>query len=175
LVIDGIECGVVTAILAPARRCRSTSRHPLLQRSCGEKGAVKRALTNRRLFDDCRASSAGRSGARLCEHWLLQFSDWTDPGSGTRYLSLVPLWTVTKKLAEVHDGSGDVFGLFSKLQTLDRRVGVPFGWYFFMLHGNRVHDGAGKRVLQAAEDGLIVLPEHDYQVLRAWRDRNYGF
>src|SRR6218665_411341 len=130
---------------------------------------------NRRLFDDWRASSAGRSGARLCDHWLMQFSDWTDPGSGTRDLSLVPLWTATKKLAEGKDASGDVYGLFSKLQTLDRRGGGPFGWYFFMLHGNRVHDGAGQRVLKAAEDGLIVLPEHDYQVLRAWRDHNYGF
>ena len=129
----------------------------------------------RRLFDDWQASSAGRSGARLCEHWLLQFSDWTDPKTGTRYLSLVPLWTSAKKLAEVKATSGDVYGLFSKLQTLDRRVQVPFGWFFYMLHGNRVHDRAGERVLEAAEGGLIVLPEHDYRVLRAWRDRNYGF
>lgn len=61
------------------------------------------------------------------------------------------------------------------MQTLDRRVGVPFGWYFYMLHGNRVTDGAGHRVLEAAEQGLIVLPEHDYQVLRAWKARPYGF
>ena len=71
--------------------------------------------------------------------------------------------------------SGDVYGLFSKLQTIDRRVQVPFGWYFYMLHGNRVHDDAGKRVLEAAEGGLIVLPEHDYRVLRNWADRGYGF
>jgi hypothetical protein len=129
----------------------------------------------RRLFDDWSTSSAGRSGARLCEHWLLQFSDWTDPSSGTRYLSVVPLWAFSKKLAEVNARSGDVYGLFSKLQTIDRRVQVPFGWYFYMLHGNRVHDGAGKRVLEAAEGGLIVLPEHDYRVLRNWADRSYGF
>lgn len=129
----------------------------------------------RRLFDDWRASSAGQSGARLCEHWLLQFSDWTDPSSKTRYLSVVPLWTFAKKLAEVNASSGDVYGLFSKLQTIDRRVQVPFGWYFYMLHGNRVHDDAGKRVLEAAEGGLIVLPEHDYRVLRNWADRGYGF
>jgi hypothetical protein len=129
----------------------------------------------RRFFDDWGDSSAGRSGARLCEHWLLQFSDWTDPGTGTRYLSIVPLWTFSKKLAEVNARTGDVYGLFSKLQTIDRRVQVPFGWYFYMLHGNRVHDGAGERILEAAEGGLIVLPEHDYRVLRHWADRRYGF
>lgn len=129
----------------------------------------------KRLFDDWQHSSAGRSGERFSAHWLLKFSDWTDPKTGTRYLSVVPLWTFAKKLAEVKSSTGDVYGLFSKLQTLDRRVQVPFAWYFYMLHGNRVHDGAGKRVLEAAESGLIVLPEHDYRVLRAWRDRNYGF
>ncbi|WP_189691111.1 hypothetical protein [Pseudorhodoferax aquiterrae] len=129
----------------------------------------------RRLFDDWRASSAGRAGARFCEHWLLQFSDWTDPSSRTRYLSVVPLWTFSQKLAEVNARSGDVYGLFSKLQTIDRRVEVPFAWFFYMLHGNRVHDGAGERVLEAAEGGLIVLPEHDYRVLRNWADRRYGF
>ena len=35
----------MTAILAPTRRRRSTNRHPLVQRSCGDKGVVKRALT----------------------------------------------------------------------------------------------------------------------------------
>lgn len=32
-----------------------------------------------------------------------------------------------------------------------------------------------ERVLEAAEAGLIVLPEHDYQVLRAWQQAPYGF
>ena len=44
-----------------------------------------------------------------------------------------------------------------------------------MLHGNRVHDWAARRVLEAAEGGTIVLPEHDYRVLKAWEERPYGF
>lgn len=32
-----------------------------------------------------------------------------------------------------------------------------------------------ERVLEAAEAGLIVLPEHDCQVLRRWGDDQYGF
>lgn len=129
----------------------------------------------RRLFDDWAASSAGRSGSRLCDHWVMQLSDWTDPKSGVRGMDLVPVWTFGKKLAEIHADKGDVYSFFGKLQTLDRRIGVAFGWYFFMLHGNRVHDEAGRRALKAAEDGLIVLPEHDIQVLKGWSNRPYGF
>jgi len=129
----------------------------------------------RRLFNDWAASSAGRSGARLCDHWVMQFSDWTNPKTGDRGMDLIPAWTFGKKLAEVLANKGDVYSFFGKLQTLDRRVGVPFGWYFYMLHGNRVHDASAKRALKAAEEGLIVLPEHDYQVLKAWSQRPYGF
>lgn len=132
-------------------------------------------LKYRRLFEDWARSSAGRSGARLCDHWTMQLSDWTDPRTNDRHLELVPMWTFAQKLAEVDSSKGDVYAHYGKLQTLDRRVKVPFGWYFYMLHGNRVPDGSGKRVLQAAEDGLIVLPEHDYRVLKDWRENSYGF
>lgn len=129
----------------------------------------------RRLFNDWDASSAGRSGARLCDHWVMEFQDWTNPSNGVRDMALVPSWTFDKKLAEVKARVGETHAFYGKLQTIDRRVKVPFGWYFYMLHGNRVHDESAHRVLKAAEDGLIVLPEHDYQVLRAWRERPYGF
>ncbi len=129
----------------------------------------------RRLINDWSASSAGRSGARLCEHWIMSISDWTDPKTGQRFLDLVPAWTFSKPLAKVDASKGDAYTFYGKLQTLDRRVGVPFGWYFYMLHGNKVNDGAGHRAIKAAEDGLIVMQEHDYAVLRRWRDRTYGF
>lgn len=32
-----------------------------------------------------------------------------------------------------------------------------------------------ERVLEVAEAGLIVLLEHDYQVLRRWADNTYSF
>lgn len=128
----------------------------------------------RRLFNDWAASSAGRSGARLCDHWVMQLGDWTNPKTGERTMDLVPVWTLGKPLAEVH-AKGDVYSHFGKLQTLDRRISVPFGWYFYMLHGNRVHSESAERVIQAAEQGLIVLEECDYRVLKAWQQRTYGF
>lgn len=129
----------------------------------------------RRFFEDWQNSSAGRSGARLCDHWTLQVSDWTDPKTRVRWLSFVPMWTFSKRLAEVEARKGDDYAFYSKLQTLDRRVDVPFGWYFYMLHGNRVHDAAGHRARRIAEAGLIVMPECDYQVLLRWCKDSYGF
>ena len=128
----------------------------------------------RRLFDDWAASSAGASGARLCEHWVMSMTDYTSV-KGVLVLELIPSWTTRQKLAEVDASKGDCYTFFGKLQTLDRRVKVPFGWYFFMLHGNRVSNEAGERVLRDAEAGLIVLPEIDYRVLKGWKAHLYGF
>lgn len=129
----------------------------------------------RRLFQDWAASSAGHSGQRICRHWMMTISDYTDPTTGFRHIGLVPLWASDKKLAEVKARSGDDQTFFARLRSIDQRTGAPFGWYFYMLHGNRVREDAGHRVLRAAERGLIELAERDYQVLRRWAERTYGF
>lgn len=138
-------------------------------------GWDKYPVKARRLFLDWANSSAGQSGARLCDHWVMTFSDWADPRTGQRHLSLVPNWTFAKQLAKVEARKGDAYTHFGRLQTLDRRVKVPFGWYFYMLHGNRVESESAERVLVDAEAGLIVLPEHDYRVLKAWQEQPYAF
>lgn len=135
---------------------------------------AKFAWLGQRLFDDWTYSSAGRAAKRLCDHWVLQTADYTD-SAGKRWMSFVPAWTFRPTLAEVARMPASVYELYGKLESIDRRTGVPFGWYFWMLHGNRVHDWAGHRVLAAAEAGQIVLPEHDWRVLRAWSERVYGF
>lgn len=127
-----------------------------------------------RWMDDWALSSAGRSGRPLCAHWALQISDYTSP-AGERSMSLIPLWTHTRKIAALTKPPKSDYELYGKLEAIDRRVGVPFAWYFYMLHGNLVRDWAGERVLKAAEAGTIVLPEHDYQILRRWSAQPYGF
>lgn len=127
----------------------------------------------RRVFQDWALSSAGRSGARLCDHWTFQLSDGFS--GSERYMSFVTEWATTRKLAEIKTRNLNDYELFGKLQALDARLGVPFAWFFFMLHGNPVHSRAGERVLAAAEAGTIVLPEHDYRVLKNWSSREYGF
>lgn len=132
-----------------------------------------------RLFDDWSFSSAGRSGARLCDHWVFQTSDYTSSARantpGERTMSFVPVWTFRARLAEVARVPASVHALYGRLEAIDRRTGVPFGWYFWMLHGNRVQATAGRTILEAAEAGKIVLPEHDYVTLKTWYERPYGF
>lgn len=128
----------------------------------------------RRLFDDWRDSSAGRSGARFSDHWFVSLSDYLGY-QNERSMNLIPQWTFPRKLAKVEARKGDEYDFTSSLDKLDRRVGVPFGWYFFMLHGNRVTDDAGLRMLKLAEADVIDLPEPDYQVLKRWQRRPYGF
>lgn len=131
----------------------------------------------RRIFDDWTMSSAGLSGARICEHWTFQVSDAIDKvtGQAERWMSFVPEWATTRKLAKLNTRNLNDYEVFGKLQAMDERLGVPFGWYFFMLHGNRVQSSAAERVLEAAEAGSVVLPEHDYRVLKHWANRQYGF
>ncbi len=64
---------------------------------------------------------------------------------------------------------------FLPVETLDKRTKLPFGWHFFMLHGNRVRREAGERMIELAESGQIVVPEHDYRVLKEWQDQPYSF
>lgn len=127
-----------------------------------------------RLIADWTLSSAGRAGRRFCESWALQISDYTSP-QGERSMGVIPLWTHSRKMAALARGPKSTYELFGKLESLDRRLGVPFAWYFYMLHGNLVRDWAGDRVLDAAEAGKIMLPEHDYQVLKRWQAQPYGF
>lgn len=132
----------------------------------------------RRFFNDWRDSSAGRSGARVGVHWALKFSNGVMPwvkNAPRRYANFIPMNAHSARIAKIDSSKGTDSDLAEKLDKLDRRVGVPMAWYFFMLHGNWVRDGAGKRMLRAAEAGVVQMEEHDYQVLKRWERRSYGF
>lgn len=91
-------------------------------------------------------------------------------------MSVVPQWAHTRKIAAVRGTAKlDVYGLYGRLNQFDKRIGMPFAWYFYGLHGNLVLPAHIERVIEGAEAGLIVLPEHDYQVLRRWSAAPYGF
>ncbi|UVA77132.1 hypothetical protein [Pandoraea commovens] len=129
----------------------------------------------RRFFDDWTASSAGIAGERACLRWAFRTADHTSE-NGVRHLDFVPRWAHSRKIAELKSTSKlDIYSLFGKLKQLDERVGMSFAWYFYGIHGNLVKSGQMERVLKAAEEGLIVLPEQDYRVLRQWSDDPYGF
>ncbi len=138
-------------------------------------GYDRQQWRGRRFLDDWAASSAGQAGERVCQRWAFKFGDYRDPHSG-RLMDFVPAWAHTRKIAPVKNTAKlDVYSLYGKLTQFDERIGHRFAWYFYGLHGNLILSGQMERVLDAAEAGLIVLPEHDYQVLRRWADNPYGF
>jgi hypothetical protein len=138
-------------------------------------GYDRQRWPGRRFFDDWTDSSAGSAGERACTRWTFSTSDYTDP-KGVRELGFVPQWAHTRRIAALKDTHRlDAYGLYGKLNQFDERIGMPFAWYFYGLHGNLVKSGQMERVLEAAEAGLIVLPERDHAVLRRWQQDPYGF
>lgn len=127
-----------------------------------------------RIVEDWAASSAGLSGHRLCKAWAMDMTDYTSP-AGVRTMDLIPLWTHKRPMAQLKRLPSSPALLMEKLASIDRRVGVPFAWYFYMLHGNLFGPEVGRVVIGAAERGVFDLPEHDYQVLRRWRAAPYSF
>jgi hypothetical protein len=128
-----------------------------------------------RLFEDWTESSAGRSGAVLSDFWAIDVRDYTDQ-RGERSVSIVPVWTHTKNIAALKTTrTMSDCGVWDLAHRFDTRIGHPMAWYFYMLHGNLVRDWCGERILEAAENGLIVLPEDDYSVLKRWREHGYWF
>jgi len=128
-----------------------------------------------RIFEEWAQSSAGLGGHIFCDHWFADMGEWRD-ARGNLYLSFIPQWTTSKMPPKVEQKpKTSLYALWDKLLAFDAKAGYNFAWYFFMLHGNRINDDVGHAVLRGAEQGLIVLPEHDYRVLKHWCDCSYGF
>lgn len=126
----------------------------------------------RRFFQDWSDSSAGRSGLRVCRLRAMDLEDSTAE-DGIRYASLSPLGT--QRLADPikleHEGS--VQDLLRSLQAIDRQTGVPFAWYFYLLHRYIVSTDASIRILAAINAGTLALPACDEAVLRRWGESQY--
>lgn len=127
----------------------------------------------RRFFDDWTESSAGREGHRLNRHWVAKISDHTDETG--RWMSFIPSWTAKRAPAKIDARKGSAVELHGKLAAFDAKQGVPFAWFFYMLHGNRVDDTAGQRIAEAIKRRQVVLPDCDAKVLARWEARPYGF
>ena len=132
-------------------------------------------VKGRRFFDDWAESSAGREGHRLNRHWVPRISDHTNEKTGERWMSFVPSWTAKRMPAKIDARKGSAVELHGKLAAFDAKQGVPFSWFFYMLHGNRVEDDAGMRISEAVKRRQVVLPAHDAKVLARWENRRYGF
>ena len=127
-----------------------------------------------RWFNDWAYSSAGRERGGVWRFWAFQTSAWDL--NGRSGLSLVPVWGHRAKVAKVEGHKLNDHELYGRLLKLSDRTGkVPFNYFFYGLHGSLVSHGSLERVLKMANQGEIVLAEHDYQVLTAWAASPYGF
>jgi hypothetical protein len=123
-----------------------------------------------RFFQDWQESSA--RSARVFEHWALDINDYEH--NGQREIGFIPrpLRLPAEKL-EV--GGASVHMLMDRIVAIDREVGLTFGWFFLMTHGNRVDPDMGEAIARGLREGRVRLPDHDANVLLRWADRRYGF
>lgn len=130
-----------------------------------------------RLFQDWAESSAGKGGAKICDHWWMETGEWME--KGRKQFSLTPQWAQTDgglDLPEISPSwEASPYLVMEQLQQFDLRVGYPFAWYFYALHGNRISPSAAGVVANAVKEGLLNLPECDEKVLLRWREAQYGF
>jgi hypothetical protein len=135
---------------------------------------LSRPMPLERFYADWTASSAGRLGNHLVDHWAMRFSD-DDNGSG-RQLHGVPIWLTRQTPPKIEAKPGEsVFALMDRLQRFDAQLGCAMAWYFFMLHGNRVVSSVGEQLAEAVDDGLITLPSWDRDMLLGWKAAPYAF
>ncbi|MBK3666415.1 hypothetical protein JJE66_35030 [Bradyrhizobium diazoefficiens] len=123
-----------------------------------------------RFFQDWEESSA--SAERVYAHWALDIYDYDN--KGTREIGFVPrpLQLPEDRLIA---GDASVHILMDRVEAIDRRIGVPFGWFFLMTHGNRVEPEVGQAIAKGLRDQRVVLPDRDARVLLRWAERSYGF
>jgi hypothetical protein len=130
------------------------------------------------LFQDWKESSAGQGGRRFCDHWWLEFSECRNELGVTNF-SLIPQWADADGglgLPQIDpDWDESPYVVMDSLKRFDELCGYEFGWFLYMLHGNRIAKSAGGIVANALRAGLLRLPDCDIDVLMRWRESQYGF
>lgn len=123
-----------------------------------------------RFFQDWEESSA--RSARVFEHWALDINDYEHNGQREIGFITRPLHLPAERLEA---GQASVHILMDRIEAIDREVGLPFGWFFLMTHGNRVDPEVGEAIAQGLREARVRLHDHDARVLLRWADQHYGF
>lgn len=123
-----------------------------------------------RFFQDWEESSA--RSARVYEHWALDIKDYEHQGQREIGFIPRPLRLPAEKLEA---GEASVHILMDRVEAIDREVGLAFGWFFLMMHGNRVDPDVGEAIAKGLREARVRLPDHDANVLLRWADKRYGF
>lgn len=123
-----------------------------------------------RFFQDWEESSA--RGEAVYKHWALDISDYEERGNREIGFIPRPLRLPAEKLEA---GDASVHILMDRIEKIDLEIGVPFGWFFIMTHGNRVDASVGEAIARGLREERVRLPARDAKVLLRWAERQYGF
>jgi hypothetical protein len=124
-----------------------------------------------RFFRDWEDSSARPH--RVFEHWALDVRDYTHKGEREVGFVPRPLQPLAERLAPPKDASIHI--LMDRIEAVDREIGLPFGWFFLMIHGHWVDPDVGLAIAQGLKAQRVRLPDPDAGVLLRWADPTYGF
>lgn len=124
-----------------------------------------------RFFRDWEESSA--RAHRVFAHWALDIRDYTYKGE--REIGFIPRPLRPPKERLLGPSDASVHILMDRIEAVDREIGLPFGWFFLMTHGQWVEPDVGQTIAQGLKAQRVRLPDRDAAVLLRWADRTYGF
>ena len=123
-----------------------------------------------RFFQDWEQSSAAEQ--RVYAHWALDISDYDYRGQ--RVIGFIPR-PLRPPAETLQAGDASVHMLMDRIEAIDREIGLPFGWFFLMTHGNWVEPEVGEAIATGLRAQRVRIPDKDAQVLLRWADTRYGF
>ena len=124
-----------------------------------------------RFFQDWGKSSA--RSHRVFAHWALDARDYTHKGE--REVGFIPRPLKPPKERLLMTPETSVHALMDRIESVDREIGLPFGWFFLMTHGHWVEPDVGLAIAEGLKAQRVRLPDPDARVLLRWADRSYGF
>jgi hypothetical protein len=124
-----------------------------------------------RFFEDWERSSA--SVERIFNHWAFDIRDYEHRGQREVGFIPRPLRAPAERL--VADGAPSVHRLMERVEAVDREIGLKFGWFFLMTHGNWIDADVGHAIAAGLRAQRVRLPDRDAQVLLRWAAAPYGF
>jgi hypothetical protein len=163
-----MEKVAVTQIFADGR---SQTAIPYLEYEPLPSGWIEQPGREERFFNDWKASSAG--SYPMGRFWFLRTSDYVHD-DGRHHVGFIPQAVVWPRATiRVRDRSR--LTLIERIARFDRKVGHPFAWFFYMVHGNRIIDTVGSEIAAGVRKGNIRLDPRDEAVLMAWAKDPYSF
>ncbi|CAG0981633.1 MAG: hypothetical protein F9K19_22015 [Rhizobiaceae bacterium] len=125
-----------------------------------------------RFFADWDRSSA--SAHRIFGHWAFDIHD-LEGRDRKREIGFIPRPLQMPAERLLADEGVSVHRLMERIEAIDAKIGLPFAWFFLMIHGHWVDQDVGHAIADGLRAGRVRLPDRDAAVLLAWADRPYLF